>query len=94
MVKSPDLSELFSVKGIWEMIIIAIFVFVLVSVVGVLKQTSPSPEVNETLTNIEENAVTGFNLYLFIAGIVGTVVFIIVIWKIIMWAIEEFGSSI
>lgn len=86
------LSELFSVKGILSMIVIAILVFVLFAITGALKQSDPSnQELNKTLTNIEENTSSGINWFLLITGVVGTITLVILGIKAALWILEELG---
>ncbi|MCX6748944.1 MAG: hypothetical protein NT076_05040 [Candidatus Pacearchaeota archaeon] len=86
------LSELVSVKGVLEMIVIAILVFVLFAVTGALKQTSPdNQEINKTLTSIEENTTSGISWYLIITGVVGTITLIFLGYKAVVWVMEQLG---
>jgi|GEM_PF-3421947 len=88
------LSELFSVKGILQTIVIVILVFVLFAVTGALKQSSPGNlEVNKTLTNIEESTSSGINWYLLITGVVGTITLIFLGYKAVVWILDEIGFS-
>ena len=86
------LGELFSVKGILSLVVIAILVFVLFAVTGALKQTDPNnQDLNKTITNIEENTASGINWFLLITGVVGTIILVILGIKAVLWILEEFG---
>ena len=87
-------SELFSVKGILQTIVIVLLVFVLFAVTGALKQSSPgNPEVNKTLTNIEESTTSGINWYLLIAEVIGTVTLMFLGYKAMVWGLDQLGFS-
>jgi hypothetical protein len=88
------LSELFSIKGIVSMIVIALMVFVLFTVTGALKQVDPNnQELNETITDLEDNTASGISWFLLITGVVGTITLVILGIKAALWILEELGLN-
>ena len=87
------LSELFSVKGILQMIVVAILVFVLFAVTDIIKESNPDNEqLNKTLTNIENGVNEGASWYFVVLSIIGAITLIFGLYRLFVWAAEEFGN--
>jgi putative exporter of polyketide antibiotics len=87
-------SELLSVKGILQTIVIVVLIFVLFSITGSLKQVDSSNQlVNDTLTNVEQEASSGISWFLLLSGIIGAITLIILGVKAVLWLLEEFGIT-